>query len=107
MADRELTSNVEVDGVWYGPSYPDNKPTGEVLGKITNDAAFAPPGGGVDLRYTAGDFGVEEGEQPSLRTELRLTADSPSVRDVADGAPAADTDGDTPAKANKAAKSSS
>ena len=69
MADRELTSNVEVDGVWYGPSYPNNKVTAEVREKITNEAAYEPlNGNGIDLRFTAADFAVQEaGEQVHLR----------------------------------------
>lgn len=65
---KQLTSNVEVDGVWYGPSYPNNEPTEAVLERITNPAAFEPaPGGGRDLRFTSADFAVEAGEQPHLR----------------------------------------
>lgn len=37
---KTLTSNVHVDGRWYGPDYPGNKATDEVLAKITNPAAF-------------------------------------------------------------------
>jgi hypothetical protein len=29
MAEKALTQNVEVDGVWFGPDFPDNKPTAE------------------------------------------------------------------------------
>lgn len=40
---KELTSNVIVDGKWYGPDYPNNKATSEVLDQIENPAAFADP----------------------------------------------------------------
>jgi hypothetical protein len=29
MADKTLKQNVEVDGVWFGPDFPDAKPTAE------------------------------------------------------------------------------
>jgi hypothetical protein len=63
-----LTSNVNVDGTWYGPDWPQNPLTEEVAAKITNPAAFADPPAGVDLRFTAADFGVTEGDQPHLRS---------------------------------------
>lgn len=70
MTDKKLTSNVEVGGVWYGPSYgnADKAP----FDKITNPAAYATPAvetGSGDLRFRADDFGVESGEQPNLRTQ--------------------------------------
>lgn len=34
MAD--LTANVNVEGTWYGPAYPDNKVTSQVREAITN-----------------------------------------------------------------------
>lgn len=52
---KELTSNVIVDGTWYGPDYPKNKPTAEVLDQITNPAAFEDTTAGVDLRMRADD----------------------------------------------------
>lgn len=67
---KQLISNVEVEGVWYGPDYPDNKASAEVLDKITNPAAFdadAAPASFVDLRFRADDFGEEDA--PSLRTD--------------------------------------
>lgn len=109
MADKQLTSNVNVDGKWFGPSYPQNEATAEVLDQITNPAAFAdaqPPG--ADLRTTAADFGVEEGTQPSLRTNDAFTftpapapaeaedrkqpvPEGPTVADVASGPDEADS----------------
>jgi hypothetical protein len=40
---KQLTSNVIVGGKWYGPDYPQNKITDEVLRQITNPAAFEEP----------------------------------------------------------------
>ncbi len=37
---QELIANVEVDGKWYGPAYPDNKVTAEVKDKIDNPEAW-------------------------------------------------------------------
>jgi hypothetical protein len=68
MAKKTLTSNVHVGNKWYGPDYPQNEVTAEVLDSITNPAAFAPPddgGGAGDNRFRADDFGTDE--PPSLR----------------------------------------
>lgn len=68
--NAELTSNVEVGGVWYGPDYPDNKVTAEVREQITNPAAYEPVATGTpDNRFRADDFGTEAGEQPSRTSE--------------------------------------
>lgn len=45
---KQLVSNVFVPdengaGVWYGPDYPQNEATAEVLKTIDNPAAFTPP----------------------------------------------------------------
>lgn len=84
----QLTSNVHVDGTWYGPDYPQN---GEPpSGTVTNPAAFATPEefdvlaagnkpGGVDLRFRADDFGVESGEQPNLRADEFVNAGPTTV----------------------------
>lgn len=42
MATKQptLLQNVQIDGVWYGPNYPNNEVTAEVREKITNPAAF-------------------------------------------------------------------
>ncbi len=63
----ELTTNVYVDGTWYGPDYPDNKVTAEVREQITNPAAYEPVPVGVDNRFRADDFG--EQDTPSMRAE--------------------------------------
>jgi hypothetical protein len=73
MASKTLTSNVYVDGTWYGPSYPANKVTDDVLKAIENPAAFeAVPTGASDLRTRADDFAATggldaNGDPPSLR----------------------------------------
>lgn len=120
MADKTLTSNVQVDGVWYGPDYPQNAPTSEVLDKITNPAAFEPAGGGVDLRTTAADFGVEEGSQPHVRsldaasgatTALDLSrgpvdlSAAPTVAEAAEAKPAEQTEETTKATGRKGQRS--
>lgn len=56
---QELTSNVYVDGVWYGPDYPDAKVTADVKKQITNPAAFEDTTLVVDNRFRADDFGVD------------------------------------------------
>lgn len=56
---QELTSNVYVDGVWYGPDYPDNKVTAKVKDQITNPAAFEDTTVSPDNRFRADDFGVD------------------------------------------------
>ena len=40
---KQLKTNVIVGGTWYGPDYPQNKVTAEVLEQITNPAAFEGP----------------------------------------------------------------
>lgn len=71
---KTLTSNVYVDGKWYGPNYPANKVTDEVLKAIDNPAAFeSVPTGASDLRFRADDFaatdGLVGGDPPSLRVD--------------------------------------
>jgi hypothetical protein len=64
---KELTSNVQVGGKWYGPDYPANEVTSDVLDAITNEAAFAPPVEGYgDNRVRHDDFGGQDGA-PNLR----------------------------------------
>lgn len=72
MASKTLTSNVYVDGKWYGPSYPANKVTDEVIKAVENPAAFEDvPTGAADLRFRADDFAATDGlvgdDPPSLR----------------------------------------
>jgi len=59
MAD--LKQNVEVDGVWFGPDYPDNKPTAEQSKRIGAHAS-------ADRRPQFGDpdfeFGSDANEEP-------------------------------------------
>jgi hypothetical protein len=43
MAEKQLYANVEVDGVWFGPDYPDNKVTAEVTKSITNPSVWEKP----------------------------------------------------------------
>lgn len=51
---KELQRNVNVEGVWYGPDYPDAKPSQAVLDKIDNPAAFEPLDTGIDLNDRSG-----------------------------------------------------
>jgi hypothetical protein len=60
-----LTSNVLVDGVWYGPAYPDRPVTDAVRSQITNDGAFEQPAA-LDNRFRVDDFATEPGQTPSL-----------------------------------------
>lgn len=76
---KTLTSNVFVDGRWYGPDYPQNKATAEVLDQISNPAAFADPDdaevGYGDNRVRKDDFAVaDDDEAPVLRSN-----EAPSV----------------------------
>lgn len=61
----DLTSNVLVDGVWYGPAYPDRPVSADVRTQITNDGAFERPEG-TDNRFRVDDFATEPGQTPSL-----------------------------------------
>jgi hypothetical protein len=53
---KALKQNVHVDGKWYGPDYPKNKVTADVLDQITNPQAFedADPAQ-IDMRVRADD----------------------------------------------------
>ena len=65
MAEKALRSNVQVGGKWYGPDYPRNEVTSEVLKQITNPAAFEEPTvGSPDNRFRHDDFGETA---PNLR----------------------------------------
>lgn len=77
----QLTSNVEVNGTWYGPDYRQNGDPPE--GTVTNEAAYADAaadtadpglGGPVDLRFRRDDFATPEGEDaPNLREGEQAT----------------------------------
>lgn len=68
----KLTSNVVVEGKWYGPDYPQNgEPPKD---SVTNEAALAEESQKagadlIDLRFTAADFGVEVGKTPHLGSD--------------------------------------
>lgn len=76
---KELTSNVHVDGTWYGPDYPNNKVTGEVLDQIENPAAFEENAVVTDLRMRADD-GLEPvtdgDDEPSRGSRTRRSQNS-------------------------------
>jgi hypothetical protein len=54
-----LTSNVLVDGTWYGPDYPENDVTAKARDQITNPAAFEDTTPAPDNRFRADDHEVE------------------------------------------------
>lgn len=84
---QELTSNVLVDGKWYGPDYPANTLTDDVRDKITNEGAFEPrDAGGFDLRTSRDDFEVTDDDAlaPAVRSageELARAASDPAAID--------------------------
>lgn len=59
---KTLKQNVTVVGVTYGPDYPQNEVTSDVLDAITNEAVFADAeeAPGQDNRTRADDFGTDE-----------------------------------------------
>lgn len=79
---KTLKQNVTVGGVNYGPDYPANEVTSEVLSQITNEAVFSDPddGHGNDLRTRADDFGTDEppnlAEQQAAQAEENQAAES-------------------------------
>ena len=40
---KNLKTNVNLEGTWYGPGYPENKVTAEVEKSITNPKVWADP----------------------------------------------------------------
>lgn len=79
MAEKTLTSNVHVDGKWYGPDHPRNQVTADVLAKVTNPAAFeAPTVGAPDNRFRHDDFGEVA---PNLRAGEATGAAPTASRD--------------------------
>lgn len=48
MASKKLNANVNVDGVMYGPDYPENKVTSEVADAIENPNVWGDPDDGGD-----------------------------------------------------------
>jgi hypothetical protein len=72
---KKLTSNVYVGdlagGTWYGPDYPENEATADVLAQITNPAAYEEAvDEGPDLRFRNDDFGDEA---PPLRAQAEAS----------------------------------
>lgn len=76
---KELKQNVHVDGFgWFGPDYPDNKPSAEALDKIGDHAFSDPDEFEPDLRMRIDD-GLEpigEDEPAPTRRGAKASADN-------------------------------
>lgn len=70
---KTLISNTEVDGNWYGPDYPENEVTADVLGKVTNPAAFVESQHEFDNRIRTDD-GLDPDESVARNAAAALAA---------------------------------
>lgn len=108
---KTLQRNVTVGSTTYGPSYPQNDPSGVELPDWAYEAD-PPESGSGDLRFRADDFASEvgDGDVPNLRqraeaAEAERQAADVASRDVVFGTTPAEGGDPTPSRRRTAAKS--
>jgi len=71
---KELQRNVKVGDTWYGPAWPDNKVTAEVLSELEgNDLAFAPVAPADAVGTVFGPKVATDGDSPAADPGTSLT----------------------------------